>query len=282
MIHAVETAAPPAYAFADVDLARRLEGTEAVANAAFVEARAALQPESGACWIEVAGACAMFDGVDSPLTQTFGLGLAGSVHDDELAALEAFFTDRGAEVFHEVSPLADPALPGQLAGRGFRPFEFTSVLHRPIAAGWLPAAPPGTHVTVRRIDAAEADAWALVAAEGWSETPGLAGFMLELGRISARSRGNHAFLAELDGRPIGAGSLVIAGSVALLAGASTVPSARRLGAQAALLETRLRFAVENGCTLAMIGAAPGSGSQRNAERQGFRIAYTRMKWRRGE
>ena len=29
----------------------------------------------------------------------------------------------------------------------------------------------------------------------------------------------------------------------------------------------------------MMGAPPGSGSQRNAERHGFRIAYTRIKWR---
>ena len=28
----------------------------------------------------------------------------------------------------------------------------------------------------------------------------------------------------------------------------------------------------------MMVAAPGSASQRNAERQGFRIAYTRTKW----
>ena len=28
-----------------------------------------------------------------------------------------------------------------------------------------------------------------------------------------------------------------------------------------------------------MGALPGSGSQRNAERNGFRIAYTRIKWR---
>jgi hypothetical protein len=27
-----------------------------------------------------------------------------------------------------------------------------------------------------------------------------------------------------------------------------------------------------------MGALPGSGSQRNAERNGFRIAYTRTKW----
>ena len=58
----------------------------------------------------------------------------------------------------------------------------------------------------------------------------------------------------------------------------TVPSGRRRGAQAALLHARLAFAAEQGCDLAMMGAAPGSASQRNAERQGFRIAYTRVKW----
>ncbi len=28
----------------------------------------------------------------------------------------------------------------------------------------------------------------------------------------------------------------------------------------------------------MMGAQPGSTSQRNAEREGFRIVYTRIKW----
>jgi predicted acetyltransferase len=68
--------------------------------------------------------------------------------------------------------------------------------------------------------------------------------------------------------------------VALLAGASTVPSARRQGAQSALLHARLRHASTQGCDIAMMGAAPGSDSQRNAERQGFRVAYTRIKWRK--
>ena len=66
--------------------------------------------------------------------------------------------------------------------------------------------------------------------------------------------------------------------VALLAGASTVPEGRRQGAQLALLDARLQTAVDAGCDLAMMVAAPGSASQRNAERQGFRIAYTRTKW----
>ena len=31
-------------------------------------------------------------------------------------------------------------------------------------------------------------------------------------------------------------------------------------------------------TVAMVCAEPGSSSQRNAERHGFRVAYTRTKW----
>ena len=62
------------YPFADIDLARRLERTEAQGNVDFVEARAKAFPDRGATWIEVAGTYAMFDGVGSPLTQTFGLG----------------------------------------------------------------------------------------------------------------------------------------------------------------------------------------------------------------
>ena len=48
--------------YVDRDLATRLELAEATANASFVDSRRALQPASGACWIEVAGAKAMFDG----------------------------------------------------------------------------------------------------------------------------------------------------------------------------------------------------------------------------
>jgi hypothetical protein len=41
----------------------------------------------------------------------------------------------------------------------------------------------------------------------------------------------------------------------------------------------MRYAFDHGCDLAMMVAMPGSESQRNAERNGFRIAYTRTKWK---
>jgi GNAT superfamily N-acetyltransferase len=109
--------------------------------------------------------------------------------------------------------------------------------------------------------------------------PGLDEFLADVGRINTVREQNHCFLAELDGALVAAGAMNVWEGVALLAGASTVPAFRRRGAQLALLEARLRFAAEHGCDLAMMAALPGSASQRNAERQGFRIAYTRIKWR---
>ena len=58
-----------------------------------------------------------------------------------------------------------------------------------------------------------------------------------------------------------------------------MPELRRRGLQTALLEERMRYAFHHGCDLAMMVAEVGSNSQRNAERKGFQIAYTRTKWR---
>jgi len=264
--------------FADLALARRLERAEATSSTCFVDARARLFPSSGACWIEVAGAYAMFDGVGSPITQTFGLGMFEAPAPGDLDRLEAFFDERGAETHHEVSPLADPVLVPLLNERGYQPFEFTSVMYRPIAVGVATATPSPV---VRPVggEADDHELYARVAAAGWRDL-GYADFMLEIGRVSANTDGLHLFLAESEGTAIAAGAVHLRDGVAHLAGASTVPEGRRRGAQLALLEHRLQFAAANGCDIALMGASPGSGSQRNAERHGFRIAYTRVKWKR--
>jgi GNAT superfamily N-acetyltransferase len=267
-----------AFPFSDIELARRLERAEGRANVEFVEARAKVFPASGAEWIEVAGAYAMFDGVASPLTQTFGLGVFEPATAATLEEIEAFFKRHGASVFHEISPLAEPSLLPLLHERGYHPVELTSMMYRPIARGFQFAAPFNERLQVRLIRPDEHELWAQTSVKGWSELTDLLGFMLEISQVSAARANALSFLAELDGRAIGTASLIINDGVALLAGASTIPEGRKQGAQLALLESRLRYAVEQGCDLAVMGAQPGSASQRNAERQGFRIAYTRIKW----
>ena len=265
--------------FSDKTLSQKLERAEARSNAAFVEARARIQPESGATWMEMAGAYAMFDGIESPLTQTFGLGISDEVTGDDLNRIEDFFKERGAPVFHEVSPLADASLFALLNERGYEPIEFTSVMYRTLEGEINLGLPTNQKIKTRIIRANESKLWARTSANGWAtEMEGLAEFMFEFGQISATCAGGFPFLAELEGEPISTGMLFVYDNAALLAGASTVPEGRRQGAQSALLDARLRFAAEQGCQLAMMGALPGSQSQKNAEKNGFRIAYTRTKW----
>jgi GNAT superfamily N-acetyltransferase len=264
------------YPITDMQLSRRLERTEAEANIAFVEARARLDPGVGATHARIAGVCAMFDGVKSPLTQTFGLGVLGVPSAAEFDMLEAFFSRLSAPVHHEVSPMAPPDMVGVLVDRGYVPVELSTVLIRPTLAPVVDR--PRT--MVRMIGPADGPLWSKTAAEGWgSESAELAAFVEAFGRIVTRAKNVYCFLAELDGYPVAAGALSISGDTALLAGASTIPSARRQGAQLALLAARLEYASAQGADLAIMVAQPGSASQRNAERQGFRTAYTRMKWR---
>lgn len=267
------------FPFADLALSQRLERAEGRANAEFVEARAKLSPASGACWRERAGAYAMYDGADSPLTQTFGLGLFDTVTPADLTDLEEFYRERNAPVFHEVSPLADAKLLALLNERGYQPIEFTTVMFRPVFEGLRLASAPNERINVRLARDDESDAWAATSARGWSEDETVAGIILGLAEVSAKRDGALSFLAEIGGQAIATGGLFIHGGVALLAGASTVPEGRKQGAQLALLDARLRYAAAHGCDIAMMCALPGSPSQRNAERQDFRIAYTRPKWR---
>ena len=269
-----------AYPFADIDLARRLELTEARSGVQFVEARQRAFPDRGATWIEVAGTTAMFNGVGSPVTQTFGLGMLEPITAEQMTEIEEFFRSKEAEVFHEVCPLADPSVFELIRERRYQPVEMSNVLYRPIDPDLRLQAPRNEQIKVRVVEKNEVDLWAQTACDGWSEFPEVADFLKELNQVVAQSKGL-SFLAELDGQPIATGALNIAGDVALLAGASTVPSARRQGAQNALLEDRLRYAAARGCTVAMMVTLPGSGSQRNSERNGFRIAYTRTKWGTG-
>lgn len=264
--------------FCDLDLARRLERAEAQGNLEFVAARASLFPASGAEWTKIAGAYAMYDGQESPVTQTFGLGLFQPITVAELAEIELFFQQRGAPVLHEVSPLADPSVLPLLNERGYQPLEFSSVMFRPIDAGVRFTTPRNQNICVRRTAPDEADLWAQTAVNGWSEMTELAGLLLEMFQVIARKPDSLSFVAESAGQPIATGAMIICEGVALMAGASTIPAGRKQGAQLALLESRLRYAAEQGCDIAMMCTQPGSASQRNAERQGFRIAYTRIKW----
>ncbi len=262
----------------DRDLACRLEETEGTIGASFVDARNRLSRSANAATRTIHGAIAIFDGPESPLTQTFALGTRVAVTIAEVAEIEAFFDSRGADTQHEVCPLAGVETTALLVARGYHPIEMSNVLTRALDDVGEPS---NGALRVRAIDpVADGSAWIETAVEGWSSEPSVAGAIRALAEVNIENRSMTHFAVERDGAPIATGSLGIHGDVALLAGASTIPSARGQGAQRLLLATRLAAAREQGCSVAMIVAEVGSISQRNAERDGFRVGYTRTKWRR--
>ncbi len=265
----------PAYPPVNTRLAAELERAEARACVAYFEGEQRLDATSTAAWTRIAGADLLFNGSSSPLTQSFGLGVTEPVSDASLVEIEAFFATRGAIPAHEVSALAHPSTWDLLSRRGYTPTETSTVLLRPTTS----VADSASAVTTRVIEAHEVELWADIFSAGVAEESLELGRILQkLGRVIAQSSATCLF-GELQGEPIAAAVLNVQGNIAVLGGARTIRTARRRGAQTALLAARSNLAAQRGAELAMmVAGAVGSDSQRNAERQGFRPAYTRSKW----
>jgi GNAT superfamily N-acetyltransferase len=251
--------------FADALLARRLEAAEA-ANAR------GCSGQQGSAVLEIAGGCAIFVGADSPLTQAVGLGLNGPISEAQIDTLECFFRSRGAPVSIDFCPLADPGFLEILGARGYRAAEFNNVLVKRLAGAEIVLTP-----RVRRATGGEADLWSHTVGHGFFEQPELTTDEMDVGRAIFAMPGALCYLACTEsGMPAGGGAMAIHEGLATLFADSTVPAHRRAGLHRELIAARLNEAIAQGCTLATASTLPGSGSQRNYERLGFQVVYTKI------
>jgi len=230
-------------------------------------------------FLPVAGGHASFGGVDSPVTQAFGLGLDGPVTEADMEAMEEFYRSHGSAVNIETCPLADPSLLNLLNERGYRPIEYSNVFARELTGEDARLWPiPKSDVQVRRPASDETESYSLLVARSFFENSEISPEFLALFTSTYHAAGAYFFIAEVEGVPAGGGMTSIHQGVASLGGTGTLPEFRSRGVQKALLLARLALAAESGCDLAMVATLPGSGSQRNVERQGFRVVYTRTKF----
>jgi len=258
----------------DLDLARRLEEAEAFAAEAFVREVARRSPGADVVVEEVVGGRAIFAGSGSPLTESKAIGLHGPVAEADLDRMEAVFFRRGVPCSVVVCPLADPSLIEGLGRRGYRLSRFENILT--LTLGRDEPEPLATPlIEVRPVDPAEADLYGRVVAPNFVGPGESTDAALEMTALMLAMEHSSAFLARIDGEAVGGGAVLIHRGLALLAGAATLPAFRNRGVHAALHRARLALAIRSGCDLAAQGAQPGSTSQRNAERRGLRVAYTR-------
>lgn len=250
--------------FADRTLARRVEAAEA--------ANARGCAPAGAVSLEIAGGCAIFAGAESPLTQAVGIGLAGTVSAAALAELEEFFRTRGARVSVDLCPLADAGLVEALRDRGYRVSEFNNVLVKRLTGAEIVFTP-----RVRRATPDEVDLWSHTVGSGFFEQPELTSEEMNVGRAIFSMPGAQCYLAAAGaGEPVGGGAVAIHTGLATLFADSTLAQFRRQGLHRELIAARLNEAIAQGCDMATASTEAGSISQRNYERAGFEVVYTRV------
>lgn len=251
--------------FADAFLARRLETAEAA-----VARGTSVQP--GAAILEAAGGCAIFVGAESPLTHAVGMALNGPVPAATLDEIECFFRARGAKVSIDLAPLADAGFVQLLSDRGYRLAEFNTVLVRRLAGFEI-----ALTARARRAVADESDLWAYTVGRGFFEHGQLTDAEMDVGRAIAAMPGALCYLAATaSGEVAAGGALAVHEGVACLFADGTISAYRREGLQRELIAARLNEAAARGCDLATASTLPGSGSQRNYERMGFQVAYTKV------
>lgn len=259
--------------FCDSALARRLEQAEATTTQEYVAARAGLRPDAG-CRSQVIGdGIALFAGARSPINRVVALGMEHPVDQGMIDACASFFAEQGELARIDLCPLAHPSLMLMLQQGGYTVAQFKHVLVRTLA-DWPDRPWRGSGVAVAPAPTAEAELWAqtvTAAFHGGAQNAA----DLEIALPNPHKVDTLCFLARIEGTPTGGGALAMQSGVAICYSTSVRPEVRRMGLQSALLHTRLTYAAEHGCDLAMVQTTPGSASQRNVERFGFQIAYTK-------
>lgn len=269
----------PAF-FSDARLARRLESLVVDSSVVFAESARRVIPGSQAVTEKIAGGAALFLAAGSPVNGTAGLGFERPFTAEGAEAVESFFLSRGERPVVNLCPLAHASVHEVLAGRGWAVEGFENVLAREIGSSAETEPDPSRFSDAIVITEAESEedraSWALVAATGFSSPLEPLPEQLSIGAVVAAKTSSRLFIAWVDGCAAGTGELCTAGGVGWLSGDSTLPRFRGRGVQQALQQHRLRIAAAEGCDIAVTESDPGSGSQRNMERLGFRVVYTRV------
>lgn len=261
--------------FADAVLARRLESHEAFGIATSIETLKRLRPEVGATTEPLGCGYLIYAGQDSPINRAIGLGLDGAVTVADIERAEQFYHSRNAPAQIDLCPLADASLRRLLGERGYQLKEFFNIWTLPLADYDSTRVAAG-RVFVRETEPADAERWINAVSRGFAEHEELLPAELEVATVFFHEPETRCFLSFVDGRPAGGGVIFIHDRLAALFSGSTVVEARGRGAQTALLHARLLAAREAGCDLAVIKTAPGNASQRNVQRAGFQLAYTKV------
>jgi len=262
--------------FVDKAFARRLESCEEMPQVEHALVFQQTRPEIGAAVEEICGGHMVFAGLGSPIGRATGVGLDRPLTASDLDRIEQFYRSHKAPAQVDLCPIHAPEVFEMFKERGYGIAELNNVLYRRLdPKEELPGPPDGCEIRRSRLEEAEITGSIVESAffpEGAPEA--YRGLITPLYQMPMAL----AFVASIGGTLVacGTGLVIPQHKVFALCGAGTLAEYRGRGLQTALLRARMRAAVEAGCEYAAVVTQGGSISQRNAERLGFRVAYSKV------
>lgn len=216
---------------------------------------------------------AFYLGSDSFFTQVMGWGFeedANKLSDDLLQIQNFYQQHQLASVDIELSPLAGISVVNLLQENQFKVSEFTNVSTL-LLANYDENEPSKANIIIPEKE--NLNAWSSAVAIGFNQPSAAQQFNL-YGQCDSII----PFQANV-GEQIAAGAtLAIHGALCDLGMTSTLPGFRGMGLQKILLHERLKYAKQQGVKVAVVATEPGSISDLNIQKVGFKCAYTRMKF----
>ncbi len=262
--------------FVDTTLARRMEASEDEAQLIIAAVLQETQPEIGAAVLTIGDGHAVFAGKNSPVGRTIGFGFRGPVTAADIDSIEGFYASKGVPAQVDVTPLQHESLVTLLHERGYSMSELNNVMARRIGPGetWIEEA---DRIEFRACGPDDAALWTDTMLRGFHPDGPIPEGWDKLLLPMALAPNALPMIAWADGKPAAAagGLLCRDWRLMMLGGTSTLPEYRGRGIQTAAVGRRLAIGVREGCDLAVVVTRGGTTSQRNVERLGFTLAYSK-------
>lgn len=262
--------------FVDKALARRFESAEEMPQVLYARAFQKTRPEIAAAEEEICGGHMIFAGLGSPIGRVAGAWLDCPFKIEDLDRVEQFYRGRHAPSQVDLTPMHPPEMFETFKERGYAIAELNNVLYRKLEVGdRFPPAPAGCEIR-RSLPEEASRAGAIV--EGAFFPAGAPEAFRGLIAPFYEMPDAHPFVASVAGELVacGTGLAIREHGIFALCGAGTMAGYRGRGLQTALLQARMAAAFDAGCEYAVVVTQGGTTSQRNAERLGFRVAYSKV------
>lgn len=268
--------------FADKNLVLRLEAVEMYNQEQYCLTSLQKNPHTSVECLKIDSGSALFAGIGSPVTQAFGLGLGNTFDPECINTLEQFYATHQSATDIEVAQIADLRLFATLIERQYRLIEVSNVQAIALAHDETASERErlAAKVTLKQMQSDELQIASRLIAAGFAEhddaeSPSEIADVLQSWLTLPHAS---CYIATVEGKPAGGGSLIIHDGVAYLGGASVLPRYRGRGIQTALVAHRLQEALRRGCDIGMVVTQPMSISHKTMERHHFHIVYSRTKF----